>query len=338
MNLKYLYTKRNFATEVFNDLVYEWEDDLERELKLSLYNEYSPNVMYKIWTRKFIRGLYRLFPVLCSPLFPSYSGLRFDMNPYMGKRRANSEHIVPWVIDFYLRRNQLVQFNRSNKHHPLVLISSKEVYEYLLSQKESVKDLNLHHLALSISDKYKISGDTRFAKAYDVVLMGRQNPVLKEFFYQYAAEHPGIKYAYRKKEGGSFNYYSVQNGNETLIGGINNREQYIELMRKARIGLYSTPDIDTDHSRAHGYNQVTPRFLELIACGAHVIARYVPKPDTEYYQLQDFSAPIETYDQFEKAMDYAMSHEVDMAKYSEYLSHHYTSVRAMELKQIIENV
>jgi len=261
--------------------------------------------------------------------------MRFDMNPHIGKRRANSEHIIPWVIDFYLEDNQLSQFNISYKHHPLVLISSREVYEYLISKRELVKDVNFQHLALSISDNYKISSETKFEKEYDVVLMGRQNPVLTSFFYRYLEAHPNLKYAYRKKEGDSFNYYAVHNGKETLIGGINDREQYIDLTRKARIGFYATPDIDTDHSRAHGFNQVTPRFLELIASGAHVIARYVPNPDTEYYRLQDFSESMETYEQFEKAMDDAMKHDVDMNKYANYLAQHYTSVRAEEIKRII---
>lgn len=338
MNLKYVYTKRNFESEVFYDLVYEWEDDLANELKLSLYFEYSSAAIYEIWSHKFIRGLYRLFPFLCKWFFPSDNGLRFDMLPHMGKRRANSEHIIPCVIDFYLQEEQLSQFNISNKHHPLMLISSMEAYNYLLEKKAFIKDLNIQHFALSISDKYKIDSNTRFEKEYDLVLMGRQNPVLADFFNEYVKTHPTIKYVYRKIEGGSFNYYLVQNGKETSIGGINKREQYMALMRKARIGFYSTPDIDTDHERAHGFNQVTPRFLEWIACGAHVIARYMPNPDSEYYRLQDFSKPIETYEEFEKAMDYALTHEVDMTKYSEYLSHHYTSVRANELRCIINNL
>ena len=66
-----------------------------------------------------------------------------------------------------------------------------------------------------------------------------------------------------------------------------------------------------------------------------MIARYVPNPDTEYYRLQDFSESMETYEQFEKAMDDAMKHDVDMNKYANYLAQHYTSVRAEEIKRII---
>lgn len=266
---------------------------------------------------------------------PMHDGLKLDMWTELTPR-FNSEHIIPWIIDFFLEEKDFEKFNEVYKTYPLVLISSKEVYEALKARKEIVKDVNFKHVGLSLSDKYRITKNTRFKKEYDVVLMGRQNTILEQYFYQYVAQHPDIKYAYRKMEEGHFNYYAVEHGQETYLGNIDNREQYIALMHKARIGLHATPDIDTDHERAHGYNQVTPRFLEWISSGAHVIARYVPNPDTEYYELKDFSASIETYEQFEKAMDYAMTHEVDMEKYANYLRQHYTSVRAEQIREILK--
>ena len=338
MKLKYLYSRREIETEVFYDIVFEWEDILKQELFLkSRY--YDDNMSDlgggKMLRISIIRKLIRRSELLKRIFSLKAIGLKFDMSP-VTKARYNSEYIVPWIIDFFWEEGRFKEFNDAYKEHPLVLISSKEVYDKLKANSEIVRDVNYKHMALSISDEYKIDKDTKYAKEYDVVLMGRTNPVLENYFYQYAAEHPELKYAYRKIEGDDFNYYAVENGKERLIGAINSREQYIDLMRKTRIGLYCTPDIDTDHERAHGYNQVTPRFLEWISSGAHVIARYVPNPDTDYYKLQDFSEPIETYEQFEKAMDYAMTHEVDMEKYANYLSQHYTSVRAAQIKEILK--
>lgn len=165
--------------------------------------------------------------------------------------------------------------------------------------------------------------------------MGRQNPVLETYFYRYAKEHPDMKYVYRIMENEQFNYYT--NTGEYL-GNINQRDKFISLMRKARIALYSTPDIDTDHKRANGYNQVTPKFLEWLSCGAHIIARYVSNPDTDFYCLQDFSPSIETYEEFSSAMDYCRTHNPDMAKYATYLEQHYTSVRAKQLKEIMQSL
>lgn len=242
-----------------------------------------------------------------------------------------------------MEEKDFVAFNDNYKQYPVVFISSNEVYNQLKTSV-AVKDVTLRHVALSIPDKYRITKNTKFTKEYDVVLLGRQNPVLLKYFHQYVKTHPQVSYVYRKLDDSHYgeekfyNYYSVRDGVESFIGDIIEREQFISLTRKGKIGLYATPDIDTNHERAHGYNQVTPRFLEFIASGAHVIARYIPNPDTDYYKLQDFSKPIETYEQFEEAMDYAMTHEVDMAKYADYLAQHYTSVRAKEIEEIMKEL
>ncbi|MBO5427797.1 MAG: glycosyltransferase family 1 protein [Paludibacteraceae bacterium] len=340
MKLKVLYTKRKYDNRFFFDLVYEWEDVLTSELGLRAYHydeAWSKWGGYKCLQNGFLRRLIKRFNFVKWLFLPTTLGLKLDMWTELCAR-YNSNNIVPWIIDFFLEPKDFSRFNEAYKHYPLVLISSKEVYDVLMAHKDVVRDVNLRHVALSLSDKYRITSNTHYKKEYDVVLMGRQNPVLEKFFYQYVEQHPSIKYAYRKMEGEHFYYYAVENGRETFIGDINERVQYIDLMRKSRIGLHATPDIDTDHQRAHGYNQVTPRFLEWISSGAHVIARYVPNPDTEYYQLQDFSKSIETYEQFEQAMDYAMTHEVDMKKYADYLQQHYTSVRAKEIKQIVDEL
>ena len=201
-------------------------------------------------------------------------------------------------------------------------------------KQNKIQGFNIGHLALSISDKYAIDKDTRFEKIYDLILMGRQNPVLEGFLKQYIKEHPDLYYVYRELKDGKFNYYT--NRGESL-GDINTREKYMKLMRSARCGLYSTPGIDGGEKRTNGFSQVTPRFLELIACGCHVIARYKPNTDTDYYELERFSKSVDSYEQFERMLDEARSSDVDMQAYSSDLSKHYTSVRANQLKEIIKN-
>ena len=236
---------------------------------------------------------------------------------------------------FSSQKNNYQLFFYSYHKAPIVLITSREAFEFITNENNPY-NIKFVHWPLSLADKYKIGTDTIFEKKYDVALIGRQNVVLEKFFYKYVEKHPGLTYVYRKMESGEFNYYVVKHGEESFIGNIKNRDDYMSLMRNAKIGMYSTPDIDTDHKRSCGFNQVTPRFLELIAAGVHIIARYCPNPDTEYYRLQDFSPSIENYEQFEKAMDYAMTHKVDMKKYANYLAQHYTSVRARELNLILK--
>lgn len=332
--IKYIFTNRMFSREAYYDIVYEWEDILSDELKLKKVG------LSADWSLSGLMRLMRYFKncIISKELrnkggvllTPKQTGIQFYMSVPFVKTRQ-SKNVIPWIIDFYLSKDELSQFNEVYRKYPIVLISSKEAYEFIRSNLDVVRDVNFVHCALSISDKYKLSDQIGYEKEYDIALMGRQNPVLEKFFYMYAQSHPSLKYVYRKQQGNQFLYICHQNGEENIIDDVNTRDKYINLMRSVRIGLYATPGIDRN---VHGYNQVTPRFLELIACKAHVIARYPNNPDTEYYEMQRIAPSVNTYEEFEQAMDYALTHPVDEALYKEYLQKHYTSVRAKELKEM----
>ena len=55
-------------------------------------------------------------------------------------------------------------------------------------------------------------------------------------------------------------------------------------------------------------------------------------------KFDKFSPSVETYEEFESAMDYALRTEVDINKYSSYLQKHYTSTRVKELKLLLNNI
>ena len=81
------------------------------------------------------------------------------------------------------------------------------------------------------------------------------------------------------------------------------RDGYLDSMKKSRIALYATPGIDGGEKRTNGFSQVTPRFLEMVASGCNIIARYKTNADTDYYELEKFCQSINTYEEFEKEMD-----------------------------------
>ena len=90
-----------------------------------------------------------------------------------------------------------------------------------------------------------------------------------------------------------------------------------------------------------GFYHMTPHFLEIIACGCHVLSHYPSGKDgkdAQYYEFDKFSPSIETYEEFESAMDKALNSEVDMDMYSSYLKKHYTSTRVSELKELLKNL
>lgn len=326
--LQHILTDRYFEGTVSNDLVYEWEDQLSQSLGVSFLKNWSHS------QNKYIRRI----PGLSNFITKGQLTLSFVMNANFGRfyQWKNTNDIIPVIIDFFLKKEDLPRFKNNFKHCPLVLISSKEAYDFLI---DNHIDLPIHHWALSIADKYKISKDTRFDKKYDLVMMGRQNDVLSDFVKKYAETHPDFTYVYRviKGEPGhrSFFYYTSDGEN---LGDIVGRDQYIALMRQSRCGLYATPGIDTDGTRTNGFNQVTPRFLEYIASGCHILARYPKNSDTEYFELDRFCHSINSYEEFESRMDYCRSHNVDMDTYSKYLEKHYTSARAKELTEILNNI
>ncbi len=318
MKIEQILTKRKFLRFVYWDLAYEWEDVFSKLMGIPLYRE-----------SHFINSKYvRHVPIINKWMKTGRNSLLFDMYADTKPFRINNKrNIIPCIIDYYLRdKERLNGFYRSYKNNPVVLVSSLEAYTFL---KEQECPLNIRHFPLSISDIYAIDENVCSQKSYDLVLMGRRSPVLKSFLDRYVKSHKNFIYAYRAQKGGQF---YTSDGHP--LGYINTREQYMNLMKKARCGLYSTSGIDGE-KRTNGFNQVTPRFLELLASGCHVIARYKENPDTEYYHLEDFSKSVDTYEEFEAAMDYAISHDAPIEKYKAYLSQHYTSRRVELLKEII---
>ena len=64
--------------------------------------------------------------------------------------------------------------------------------------------------------------------------------------------------------------------------------------------------------------------------------RYIKNADTDYFMLDRICPSLDSYNAFEQRMDYALTHEVDMEKYSDYLENYYTSRCADKLKEILK--
>ena len=165
-------------------------------------------------------------------------------------------------------------------------------------------------------------------------IAGRQNVVLKSFWERYLTANPDTTFVYRTVEGGK-SVYKDHSG--AIVSPTDSREVYMKLMRQSHACLYSTPGIDGSR-QTNGFSQVTPRFLELIASGCHPLLRYPDNADTRFFRLQDFCPSIDDYEQFAALMDEARHSEVDLRRYSDYLSEHYTSRIADQLQQIISQI
>ena len=322
MHISRILTCRNLDYSFFWQIVFEWEDIFVKEMGIPLWNE--PTIARN-------PHAFRL-PIFGDVVTMGKGNVfRYDMSS--GNYDFwNTKRVIPCIIDFITAKERLLEFEYAYRKHKLVLISSLEAYSML---KEQGSKLNIAHLPLSLSDKYRITASTKIDKKYDLVLMGRQNPILMEFVHIYAQKHPDFVFVYRPESGKGFTYYTTKG---EFVGDIVDREQYMQLTRQARCSLYSTQCVDGGPSWRSGYNQVTPRFLEMVASGCHIIARYKENPDTDFYEIDQFAPMCDSYSDFERQMDQARNEDVDMTKHAKYMEKHYTSVRVGQLREILKTI
>lgn len=312
MKLEKILSSRERSKDPWNDVIYEWEDVIADYFSVPIV------------------------PRLSSPVPKGSLTLSFSLSPFRDAR-FNIAGFSSFVVDFYLRSDEdLRKFYEGLSHNPLVFISSAEAFEFLRAKG---CPLPIRHVALSLSDRYRISASTRFDKDLDLVVIGRPNAVLLDYIRRYEQEHPDFVWVRReywrlKTNGEHYTHFVSSRGED--LGFADDRVSYFNLLKRARSTIYSTPGIDDSRKKSNGFNQVTPRFLEYLCCGCHVLSRYTLNPDTEYYEFPKLMPHLETYEQFREALERALTEDVDMKKYSEYLNKHYTSVRCAELKRILE--
>lgn len=315
MQIKIISWRRHFNQSWF-DIVYEWEDIIARIVSAKI-------IHHNIHAHRFL-FLYNLFLS-----FGNKWIVNFVMNA-KDKNNCNNRKTIPWIIDYYLEDDKLKDFENNFSKNPLILISSAEVYQYLKEKKIS---LPIKHLALSLPDQYKFRKIAN--KPYNLVVVGNQNPVLLGFLDRYTKEHPDFEYVFRTVENGQYNCYT---NTGKLVGNTNSHKDYIDLVSKAKVVLYTTKGIDSAAEHAHGYNQITPRFLEFMALGCHIIARYKDNADSRYYEIDKIAPMCDTYETFCQQLNYYISHDIDYSLYDNYLAKHYTSVRAKQLLKILKEL
>lgn len=329
MHINSIITQRKLRDFVFFHLVYEWEDIFSEKLQIPLLYE----TQVQFWVNKICGKIGLRLP------FQKKNNLKykfyFDMYVRFSPDKFSQNDIIPAIVDFYVLESELPTFYKSYHSNPFILISSMEAMHFL---KEKKCPLKYYHFPLSLSDKYRITGKEIIVKKWDLVLIGRPNPVLNEFLNIYCQKYPDFIYVYRKYvNNADGKYWSYFTNRGESLGDFDSRESYMNLSRQAKVGFYSTPGIDGDEIRTKGFSQVTPRFLELIASGCHIIARYQNNADTDFYKLNDFCPSIETYEQFETQLNHSLTSEVPIQKYVNYLNEHYASNRTKLLNDIVNS-
>jgi hypothetical protein len=242
-----------------------------------------------------------------------------------------NKRTIPVVIDFWIENDEsLKRFYKAYKRCPLVLITSLEVYDFLIKKK---CPLNIYHWGLSIPDNYLPQKIVKYTKIYDFTFIGRPNPFFNRFIEIYTLKHPDFIFVVNNPDIFNRSYY-FSNGD--FIRHDEGRSSYIDVIRKTKISCYTTPGLDEGKEFKTRFNQVTPRFLEMLSNGVYLIGHYPENSDTLYYELEKLIPNVNTYEDFEFWMNlYREKPPMNAIVYIDYLRKHATSQRAKELKVIL---
>lgn len=322
MKIKQIYSQRSSVNQCYAfNIIYEWEDIISKEFDTPVVSYPS---YYDIINRHNIHS-----PILG----PFKNSFRFVTNAKCYDEPMNSRRIVPCIIDFLEKEEQLLDFYRKHSKNKIVFVSSPFDFQYLKEQKCPIE---IGLFPYTLPDKYALN-TSKTEKKYDIVLTGRQDPLLYSFFVEFIKRHPDVTYVKRgnnlENDVNKTRAYYL-NGKE-LIGTIETRDEFMKLQAQGKVTLYGFQGYD---EFTKGFFHITPHFFEILACGCHVIAHYPSGTngiDAQYYEVDKFSPSVETYDEFESIMCRALNTEIDFNLYSSYLQEHYTSVQARKLKKIL---
>ena len=285
---------RKYQKVFFNQIMYEWEDDISLGLKMDVK---KPSIIcYAISKfldkRNFFHRMTRIIRQdnkknLAFLMFPfSYS----NFCPYS---------IVPIFLDTF--EKYVEEVKNAIKNIDVVVFTNYEMY---LEQKNYYPNKKIFYIPLGIATRW-VSEDVP-NKKIDVVQVGRPNSKLHEWMLQYCKKNPKVEYVYRDTLE-SQEYISTTRGK---IGMCSTREEYIDLLKSSKISLVSTPGAD-DKSRTGKYDFFTPRFFESACCYCKMLGRYSNNAEAEYLHIDQVCDNVDSYEEFELKLSIALSTSVN---------------------------
>lgn len=345
MNFSSILSTRAYHKAIYFHLVYEWEDELSKQLSIPIINTHSIyrntiinkftdkiayrfNAEFRDWVNNFVDAI--------NPAKErEWYSLAFNMGVYAEPNFTTSAKVVPMIIDLW-KNIDFTKFYTTYKRCKIVLISSLEAYNFL---KANGCPLPIVHFPLSLPDKYRLDAGTIYAKKYDILLAGRldvrTNQTLRDYLAAFCEKYPDTEYLYQEEVKDELHYVSNKRGS---IGRFDTRESYINLLRESKIAFYSTPGLDGGEKRTGGFNPVTPRYLELLSSQCLLLGRYPKNEETDFYELNKVCPNIVSYEHFEQTMlSYLNQSASSFTLYQEILDKHYTSQRAQLLTEIMKS-
>lgn len=323
--LKYIWSYWNGNKYPSHKIVFEWEEILAQQLNLKIRRG---NWFVDKYHRAFEKyDLTSLYHALC---IKKSLKLDFIMCAQLYKKCEYNKNTIPVIIDYWLDDKEIPAFTEVFKNCPLVLLTNKEVYDIL---KENKCQLNIEHWPLSFPDYYELKKKDIPDKQYEFTVIGRPNPFFIRLLDKYCENHSDFTYLMNNGEINNRKY--INHLGEVVADG-NTREDYLNMIKRTKISCYTTPGMDEAKSDTSRFNQVTPRLFEMLANGCMVIGHYPQQgADVLWYELDKIIPNVNNYDEFEKILDSMRVSTFDYDYVKSFLDKHYTSKRAMMLRNIL---
>lgn len=299
--IREIWTLRSLRHQVFRQILEAWEDDIARELNLTITDKGAWERRASSRLGSFLRrvdGEGRIVTDLgrlARNLEPT--GIMFAIfAPIYGNSYLVQSNVVPIIIDCW---------GDSLDRMALALSKVKAV---VVTNSELVKELQtrcpgLAVLYVPLAVESAVCG-RRELKTYDLVQVGRQNPKLHQWAIRLTDERPTIEYRFVEQKSQWPKWISTKHGE--ISGGLS-RTEYLTTLGSARVALVSAPGIDGGEVRTGGYNPVTPRFYEAAALGCRMVGRY-PMQGLDYVanKIGTVCANVDSYEAFVCAVDTAI--------------------------------
>ena len=319
-----VYSERGYTSWASWLVLYEWEDIFARKWDTTVI-PLSNGIGAKL--RRHIR------PILAkanpgrvwkySAADPAKTGVLIIMDAD-GYYMLPTKNIIPIYLDFSMK--MIDPIIRATADLPAFFVASMDIYDEM--KKRGAE--NVHFIPQCVSDQY-YSGEVP-AKDIDVIQIGRRNPVLHEYMLKYCESHPGTEYIYQS-EGASLSYISTTRGD---IGRFEGREGFVDMMRRSKVSLVSTPRSDGCRDVFGGADLVTARFYESAVFYCRMIGRYTQNRETDYINLSSVCPCVGSYEEFEQTLDSYLSKEISsdaeaLSAYRAFIEANLASVRAEEI-------
>jgi len=204
---------------------------------------------------------------------------------------VRNHSLIPIVMDLW--RDGFEAFISCAPQFRLVFVTNLQAYQELSSQLP-----NLRYLPFTIADQYLDSSLP--AKDIDIIHYGRRNPVLDQYLQKFLQDHPACHAVITDKSdnGEAILIHSNRWGS---LGVSDSRKKFMDLLCRSRISLVSTVGMDGSRQTG-GIDPVSPRFLESMAAGCHLVGRIPDNPEFRDSGLFRLCHHVDSYQQFEKTI------------------------------------